>query len=811
MPDTPISVGYHGAVGRVHDRVSLLEGKTFWESHAAPDLGLRSLFFSDGPHGLRRPKSGNTSGIGDSLPATCFPTASALAASWDRELVEEVGAAIGREARALGVDVVLGPGLNIERSPLCGRNFEYFSEDPRLAGELAGAMVRGIQANGVGACLKHFAVNNQEDHRMVVDALVDERTLREIYLRAFEIAIDEGAPWAVMAAYNRINGTFACENASLLDGILRKEWGFDGVVLSDWGAVSDCAASVDAGLDLAMPTMKGAHSSAIRDGLREGRVRQAAVDASVARLVALAERTAVVPTADGPAKKGFDERAHHAIARRAASRCCVLLQNEDSLLPLALGSSRSIAVIGALAKTPRFQGAGSSGVVPTRITNVHDALSTILGDRIRYAPGYRLDDREDPALVEEAARIARECEVVVIVLGLPPVYESEAFDREHLDLPRVQTTLVEAVAQTGAKVAVVLCNGAAITMPWADRVSAILEAYLGGQAAGEAIADVLTGAVNPSGKLAETFALTLSDHASSHWFPGDGQHAEYREALYVGYRWFDTARVPVRFPFGHGLSYTTFALSDLAARRPRDGSEETDGGELVVEVTVENTGRRRGAEVVQVYVHDVEHTIVRPEQELAAFARVTLAPGEKKRITLRLERRAFAFWDVRAKRWAVEAGAFELRVGTSSRDIRLRTTVDVDSTDGPFQRDMPESYVAPKAPLRIDRPTFEELLGRRLPARAPTRPFTRETPLEALRDSRVGDALCRGARAQAKKDLEHAGDPALTKFAERMVMELPLRGIVTLSAKMGWRELDALIDTLNGRPLAALRRFVRRR
>lgn len=791
------------AVGRVNDRVSLLEGKTFWESHASPDLGLRSLFFSDGPHGLRRPKSGTASGIGDSLPATCFPTASALAASWDRELVEEVGAAIGREARALGVDVVLGPGLNIERSPLCGRNFEYFSEDPRLAGELAGAMVRGIQSNGVSACLKHFAVNNQEDHRMVVDAIVDERTLREIYLRAFEIAVDTGAPWAVMAAYNKVNGAYACENEALIDRILRGEWGFDGVVLSDWGAVSDSAASVAAGLDLAMPTMRGAHAAAVREGLREGRVGPTAIDASVARLVALAERTA--SREDAPSKKSFDERAHHAIARRAASRCCVLLRNEESLLPLDPGSSRKVALVGALAKTPRYQGAGSSGVVPTRLTNVHDAMTSAFGTKLRYAPGYRLDDRDDPDLVTEAVRIARESDVVVVVLGLPPVYESEAFDREHLDLPRVQTALVEAVAQTRARVVVVLCNGAAITMPWADRVSAVLEAYLGGQAAGEAITDVITGAVNPSGKLAETFALALSDHPSSHWFPGDGQHAEYREALYVGYRWFDTANAPVRFPFGHGLSYTSFALSDLTARTAAD-----DDTPVEVDVTIENTGSRRGAEVVQLYVHDVEHTVVRPEQELAAFARVALAPGEKKRITLRLERRAFAFWDVRGKRWAVEAGAFELRIGTSSRAIHLRTTIDVASTDGPFERDMPEAYVSPKAPLRIDRSSFEELLGRALPSRAPLRPFTRETPLGALRDSRVGDALCRGARAQARKDLERAGDPALAKFAERMVTELPLRGIVTLSAKMGWRELDALIDTLNGRPLAALRRFVRR-
>ncbi|MGZ3419851.1 MAG: glycoside hydrolase family 3 C-terminal domain-containing protein [Polyangiales bacterium] len=754
-------------------KLSLLEGVGNWESRAVPEIGLRALFFADGPHGVRKAKTTASSGLGDAEPATCFPAACALASTWDLALISEVGVALGREARALGVDVLLGPGMNLKRNPLGGRNFEYFSEDPLLSGELAAAMVRGIQSAGVGACIKHFAANNQEDHRMVVDVSVDERTLRELYLRGFEIAVSKGRPRAVMGAYNRINGTYACEHRELLDGVLRREWGFDGIVISDWGAISDRVAGVAAGLDLAMPTSNGAYHPELRRALADGRLDEAQIDACATRLVELQERIAREPCT-------VDRDAHHALARRVASAGCVLLKNEHGLLPLDGGR---IALIGAFAKTPRYQGAGSSGVVPTRLSSIHDAFAQTFADRFIYAAGHRIDDSDDPALIARAVAAAREADVAVVVAGLPAAYESEAFDRAHMDLPRAQQALIAAVAKACPRVVVVLCNGAPVTMPWADEVEAIVEAYLGGQAGGEGVVDVLSGAVNPSGKLAETFAHRLEDHASTAFFPGDGQRVEYREGLFVGYRHFDTKKLDVLFPFGHGLSYTTFALSDLEVTRAGDDVE--------LAVTVENTGARHGAEVVQVYVHDVEHTVVRPEQELATFARVELAPGAHTRIALRLDRRAFAFWDARRRRFAVEAGAFELRVGTSSRDIRLRARIDVASEDGPFEPEAPPIHS--------------------MAMKTPVRPFTRQSTLGQVRITPLGELLFRGARADARRRMARGGDPDLVRFADAMVNDLPLRALVTLAGSLGWDQLDALVELLNGRPLRAVRRLVARR
>ncbi len=772
------------------EKVSLLHGFDFWRTRPLPAHDLPSLWLSDGPHGLRTPASSASVGLSDAQPATCFPTAVALASSWDPQLLEEVGRALGAEARARGVHVLLGPGLNIKRHPQGGRCFEYFSEDPLLSGQLAAAMVRGIQSQGVGACLKHFAANNQEDHRMVIDALVDERSLRELYLRGFEIAVEQGAPATVMAAYNKLNGSYACEHRELLQGILRDEWGFDGLVMSDWGATNDRVAALAAGMDLEMPTSHGRQDALLLQALQEGRLDPSALDRSVRRLLELHARYGSPGPAPAP-----DLDAHHALARRAAAASCVLLRNEDGLLPLQPGAR--IAVLGALAKEPRYQGTGSSSVTPTRLVSAWAALSQDFPD-ITYAAGYSLNTDEPQAeLQEEALRIAREADVVLVFAGLPRDYESEGFDRPHIRLPPSHDALIEAVAQACPRVAVVLSNGAPVDMPWVQRVDAAVEAYLGGQASGEGVADVLTGRVNPAGKLAESFAKRVDDHASHAFFPGDTQHVAYREGLYVGYRYLDSVGIAPLFPFGHGLSYTRFSYADLDV--------EVRGQEVSVLLRLENSGERAGAEVVQLYVRDVRSTVYRPLQELRAFQRVLLEPGESRALRFSLDRRAFAVWDAGRHAWQVEAGEFEIRIGASSRDIRLRQVVELASGDGPFQAQAPSCYHQPSHPLRPTDRDFARLLRRELPEPRPSRPFTRTTTLGELRSTLLGGLLFRLGVRKARAMLDAGDNPQLLRLAEASVREMPIRAMVTTAGLLSWRQLDGLLALLEGRPLAALR------
>jgi beta-glucosidase len=773
-------------------KLSLLAGADLWQTVAYPERGVPALFLADGPHGLRKAAGGESVGLSDALPATCFPTASGLAASWDPALLERVGHAIGVEARAAGVDVVLGPGMNIKRHPLGGRNFEYLSEDPLLSGRLAGAMVRGIQGAGVGACLKHFAVNNHERERMVVDALVDECSLREIYLRGFEIAVRESDPACVMAAYNRVNGTFACEHPWLLTELLRQEWGFSGLVMSDWGAVDDRVAGVAAGLDLEMPGSHGHQEPLLRAALADGRLSVEQIDACVGRLLALQARV----QRDAPAKP-VDLDAHHALARQAAARCAVLLKNEGDLLPL--GGEGSIAVIGALAMEPRYQGAGSSGVNPTRLDSAWDALLDAVGEeRLRYAAGYTLDDRVHPQLVEEALAVAAEAELLLVFAGLPPSYESEAFDREHMRLPQAQDLLIDALAATGKPVVLVLANGAPVAMPWIDDVGAVLEGYLGGQAGGSGIVDVITGAVNPSGKLAESFVHRPEDHASHPWFPGDGVQVQHREGLYVGYRWLDTVGLEPLFPFGHGLSYTAFTYRALEI--------EQDWQKLRVKVEIENTGGRAGAEVVQVYAHALNPGPHRPAQVLSGFGRIELAPGQRGVVAVELDPEALAVW---RGGWVLPGGAYELRVGASSRDIRLRAQVEIPGEALSPDSAVPRAYRRPTAPLSVCDQDFEALLGRPLPARRPPRPFHRNSTVGQLRATALGRLLHRVALWRTKAILGVGDDPLLNRLAERALVEIPLRSMVNQAGALSWRGLSALLALLNGRPLRALLRLLR--
>ena len=710
----------------VPQKAALCLGSDFWHTAPVSELGIEAVMVSDGPHGLRKQAERSAdAGLRNSEPATCFPTASALGCSWDPDLAREVGAALGAEARAQNIAAVLGPGINIKRHPLCGRNFEYFSEDPHLSGRLAAAMVDGLQSQQVGGCVKHFAANNQETDRMRVSADVDERTLREIYFPAFEHAVTAARPWLVMCSYNKVNGEYASQHRWLLTDVLREEWGFDGLVVSDWGAVHDRVAALRAGLDLEMPPNLGVSDRAIVDAVAAGELDEAVLDRAAGRVLRLVYRSRRREPA------GMDAAAHHALARRAAAQSLVLLKN-DGALPLTGMAGRTIAVIGEFARTPRFQGAGSSQVSPTQVDVPLDALAAALpGATLRFAAGYRIDGGSPgpatdgspasgsrpatdsglvtdtgpasgarpatgsgpatdtgpdtgpgPDLVAEAVSAATGADVVLVFLGLPPAEESEGFDRAHIDLPDAQTSLLTRLAKAaapGTPIVAVLCNGGAVrTSTWDHAVSAVLECWLAGQATGSAVADVLTGAVNPSGRLAETIPLRLADCPAYLNFPGEEGHVRYGEGVFAGYRGYDALELPVAYPFGHGLSYSSFSYRDL--RISQAGS--ADAGDLAVTVrcTIGNTSSRAGHEVVQVYVGDPAAAVARPPRELKAFAKIGLEPGAEQQVTFSLTARDLCYWSAIHRRWVLEGGEFRICVGASSRDIRLSAAITVAAT-----------------------------------------------------------------------------------------------------------------------------------
>ncbi|MCR2803820.1 beta-glucosidase family protein [Paenibacillus soyae] len=658
----------------LEEKAGLCSGLDTWHLKGVERLGIPSVMVTDGPHGLRKQaSSADHLGLFNSVPATCFPSAAGVASSWNRELIERMGQALGRECQAENVAVLLGPGANIKRSPLCGRNFEYFSEDPYLSSEMAAHHIMGVQSQGVGTSLKHFAANNQEHRRMTSDSILDERTLREIYLASFEGAVKKAQPWTVMCSYNKVNGEYASENEWLLTQVLKEEWGHEGVVVSDWGAVNERVKGLAAGLELEMPSSRGEGDRAIAEAVRSGALPEEKLDAAVERLLAVIFRSV-----DGRKPDVVvDPEEHHALAREVARESMVLLKNEDGILPLARAGK--IAVIGALAKEPRYQGSGSSQIKPTRLEDISEELkkSAGAGAEVAYAQGYALGgDEIDAELVREALALASSSSVAVLFAGLPSRYESEGFDRKHLRMPENQVALINAVASVQPNLVVVLSNGAPIEMPWLGSAKAVLEAYLGGQALGGAIADLLFGDANPSGKLAETFPAKLSDNPSFLFFPGEGDNVEYREGLFVGYRYYDKKEIEPLFPFGHGLSYTSFGYSDLTV----DKRELDDTETLLVSVKVRNTGSRAGQEVVQLYVRDPQSAVIRPDKELKGFDKVELAPGEETTVTFRLDKRSFAYYDAEAADWVVESGEFHILIGRSSRDIALEETVNVRST-----------------------------------------------------------------------------------------------------------------------------------
>ena len=662
-------MNYRETIDRMtlEEKCALLSGGATFKTRGYKAYGIPQMWLSDGPHGLRKQAGASDHlGLNASEPATCYPTAATVASSWDPALGEEIGAALGEEAAVQGVSVVLGPGLNMKRSPLCGRNFEYFSEDPYLAGKMAAGYVRGIQKNGVAACPKHFAVNNQELRRMASDSILDERTLREIYLTGFEIAVKEGRPKAIMSAYNLINGTYANESEHLLCDILKKAWGFEGAVVTDWGGSNDHALGVKYGSTLEMPAPGGGSVRELVRAVESGKIREADVDARLEELLTLVFSTRGAVEA---APKSFDIAAHHALARRAAGESIVLLKNEGGLLPLAQGTK--VALIGDFARTPRYQGAGSSVVNPTKLDTAQDAVKESGLACTGCAQGFRRHGGADETLKAEAVALAKKAEVVLLYLGLDEIRESEGLDRTHMALAQNQIDLLHAVAAANPNVVVVFSAGSPVETPWLGDCRALVDAYLGGQAGAGAVFDILTGKTCPSGKLAETWPVRYADTPAVHHFPGTERTVEYREGLYIGYRYYETAGVPAAFPFGYGLSYTSFAYSELHA------------GETGVTFTLTNTGKTAGAEVAQLYVAKPDAKVFRPQKELKGFIKVFLQPGECKTVTIPLDDKAFRYWNVKTNGWEIEGGSYQLRVGASCADIRLTETITVAGTNAP--------------------------------------------------------------------------------------------------------------------------------
>lgn len=823
----------------LEERAQLLAGESHWKTYAAPSAGIPSLFLSDGPHGLRKQEGAqDCMGIAESRPATCFPTASALACSFDPELVERVGAAIGEEARRQGVDVVLGPGVNIKRHPLCGRNFEYFSEDPVVSGELGAAMVRGIQSRGVGACLKHFAANSQEHARMVSDSVVDERTLRELYLAPFEHVVRHARPWSVMTAYNKLNGVCCSEHEWLLREALRGEWGFDGAVVSDWGAMSSSVVSVRAGLDLCMPGPRRDHARALVEAVRSGELEEGCVNEAASHIERLARRVKACQ-AEGsiggaPAFSLTDEefyRAHADLAREAAAQSAVLLKN-DGALPLNLDAK--VAVIGAFARMPRYQGSGSSRINPKIIDNIWYRLEQ-RGVAAEYADGYdpTTGDADENQLLE-AETLAARSDVAVVVAGLPARYESEGFDRKLMVMPRGMRELIDRVCDANPRTVVVLQGGAPMEMPWRDSPAAILLMYLSGCQGGGAAVDVLVGDVNPSGKLAETWPVDSAQTALGTTYPDMDNEVFYREGPFVGYRYYDAVDVEPAFPFGHGESYTEFAYEGLEVKA-HEGASTEGPLEFDVSFTLRNIGPRIGAEVAQVYIAPTSEVVPPPcpVQWLAGFAKIELEPGEERQVVLRLDETAFRKWDASLHRWRVYPGEYEIRVASSSRDVRLMMSIAVGGGRPAFNPEQarPRRSIAegqpmsdqasaptPQVPEMYRHPTpgcfaqpesaraFAELYVRPLPERPPVTPFTIDSTVSDMGACWLGRRLYRiidwvMAEPASKMNRDQRA------MMQEMAADMPLRSLTTSGVPL--ESVKGFVSMLNGHYLTGFRRVLK--
>jgi len=777
------------------EKVALCSGADFWNTKSFEKYGIPSIMMSDGPHGLRKQdKDCDHMGINKSKKATCFPCACTTGSSWDRELLKDIGKAIAEEALHEGISIVLGPGINIKRNPLCGRNFEYFSEDPYAAGELGAAYIQGVEEHGVGTSLKHFAANNQENRRFSSDSIVDERTLREIYLAGFETAVKKGKPSTVMCAYNKINGIYCSDNKYLTREILRNQWGYDGVVVTDWGAMNDRIAAFEAGIDLEMPGSAGFFDKEIIDAVKSGKLSEERIDESVDRLLTLIFKLAGVKEK----KYSYNPDEHHRIARKAAANSAVLLKNDDEILPLK--PSQKIAVIGHMAKNIRYQGAGSSLINPTKVTNILEAFDN---RKINYSfyEGCKPNGTTTDTLIAEAVEGARNSDVAVVFAGLTEIYESEGFDRETLDMPEGHNRMIREVAKANPNTVVVLFAGSVILMPWLKDVKAVLHMYLPGQAGGEAAADLLFGDVNPSGKLQETYPLKYEDIPSSEIYEKGGNQAQYREGIYVGYRYFDKAGKDVCFPFGFGLSYTTFEYYDLQV--------EKRGENIVASVSIKNTGKMAGAEVVQLYVSCMEKGVHRPEKELKGFEKMFLDIGESKRISFVLDKRSFAYYDAESGDWQVQKGKYNILIGASSRDIRLSQVVELDGIILPDAQKNLKGTWYEHLKGKPGKSDFEKILGRTIESKKPEnrKKYTLNDCIIDMQDSFVMRIMYKVIERKYSKTY---GGIDYTNPAFKMVMkcstEVPIKNLCTMSGgDMKRNTVEGLVLMANGHFIKGLR------
>ena len=772
------------------EKCGILSGKDVWHTREVPGAQIPSIMLSDGPSGLRKQEGeGDHLGLNASVKATCFPSAATVANSWDLELAEKVGEALGREAAAKEVGVLLGPGLNVKRSPLCGRNFEYFSEDPYLAGKMAAAYIRGIQSMGISACPKHFAANAQEMHRMANDSVVDERTLRELYLTNFEIAIREGQPKTLMTSYNAVNGTYAHENQHLLSDILRGEWGYRGTVVSDWGGCNDFVESVRAGANLEMPGTGDDSPTQLYQAVKDGRITEAEIDARVDELLALVFDVSLAE------KPEADLEAQHLIALEAAEKSIVLLKNEGNILPLK--REMKIALIGDFAEVPRYQGAGSSLVNSYKVSVTTRLIQEAFPDAENFMPGFTREDKWDDAMAAAAVKIAGEADIALLYLGLPEVFESEGLDRPHMRIPDNQIRLLEAVEKANPNTVVVFSGGSAVEMPWLSHCRALVWAGLGGQASAEAVLKVLTGEVNPGGKLTETFPMTYEDLPVSHYYPGAQKTSEYRENLFVGYRYTETADCPVTFPFGHGLSYTTFAYDNLKA----------DRDEVTFEIT--NAGTVDGDEVAQVYVAFPDSKIMRPARELKGFARVSLKAGETRQVTVRLDDKAFRYFNVGTNSWEIESGTYEILVGASVRDIRLKAAVEIQGTDAEIPETAKADFLTVGELSGVPDAAFSALIGRDIPESSYGETFSINDPLDQLGRAKnpIARLVFRVMDSRRKKSLA-AGKPDLNIL---FMFNMPFRGTAKMTGGMITMKMaDAIVFMVNGHWHRGLGRLIGR-
>jgi beta-glucosidase len=768
----------------LEEKASLLSGLDFWQTKPIKRLNVPSMFLSDGPHGIRKQAgAADQLGLNASVPATCFPTAATMANSWDPILGEELGRMLGEEAVEQGVNVLLGPGLNVKRSPLCGRNFEYFSEDPYLAGKMAASYVRGIQSKGVAACPKHFAANSQELLRIASDSVMDQRTLHEIYLTGFEIVVKEANPKSLMSAYNKVNGIYANENKYLLQHILREEWGFEGFVVSDWGGSNDHVVGVEAGSHLEMPTTGTDSDRELVAAVENGDLTMEQLDQRVDEFLSVLFD---VTKATKEAKGEFDVDSHHKFALKAAEESIVLLKNENNILPLK--AHTKIALIGEFAMNPRYQGAGSSVVNSTRLDSIKNCIWKTGFEVAGYEPGYIRTGRKNEQLITAACELAKNVDVVLLYIGLDEISESEGLDRKHMKLPQNQIDLIEALGKLGTKIIAVLSAGSAIEMPWINNCEAVIHGYLSGQAGAEAMLKALTGEINPSGKLSESYPLRYEDVSNQNYYPGYERTAEYREGLYIGYRYFDTAQLPVLFPFGYGLSYASFEYSELQVT------------EKEATFTIKNTGSREGKEIAQLYVRSLDGKVFRPAKELKGFRKIKLAPGESKNVRISFDDKTFRYFNVDTNRFEVESGNYEIMIGASSRDIKLKDTLYVQGTDAvsPYNPIDYPSYYSGKI-TRVPDQEFELLLGRPIPETKwnTSLPLERNDAISQLFYAKSGLArLVYKILTGIKNRSEAKGKPDLNIL---FIYNMPFRGIAKMAGgAINLDMVDGILKIVNG-------------